>query len=150
MIRRLPLFCALALCAGAAWAADAKDDAARKEAKALAGTWELVSMSKDGKEVPLPKEGKVHVTTAEDGAYTVKVGDMVVEKGTGKLDPTATPKAVDVTAADGPNKGQTVRGIYEVKGDEMRACFAAPGKDRPTDFTAKEGREVAVYKRVKP
>jgi uncharacterized protein (TIGR03067 family) len=140
---------ALALCAGAV--ADVKDDAA-KETKAAAGTWEVSSMTIDGKEVPLPKEGRPRLTIHEDGSYTVKTGDKVEEKGLGKVTPGKTPTVVDITASEGPNKGKTMQAIFEVKGDEMRVCWSEPGKERPTDFTAKEGsgRTLTIYKRVKP
>ena len=52
---------------------------------------------------------------------------------------------------EGPTKGQTHLGIYELDGDTVKFCFAAPGKERPTDFTAKasSGRTASVWKRDK-
>ena len=134
---------ALALLAGAA--AAEQDDL-----KLVLGTWDVASVLKDGKEVPLPSEGKVRLTLKEDG-YTITVGDKTVEKGTCKFVADKTPKAVDIMPTEGPDKGKTVPAIYEVKGDEMRACAAEPGKERPTDFTAREGsqRTLSVWKRDK-
>ena len=47
--------------------------------------------------------------------------------------------AVDYAMTEGPTKGKTHLGIYELDGDMVKFCFAAPGEDRPTKFTAKEG-----------
>src|SRR5262245_43941044 len=96
---------ALALIAGAAHA-DEKEDLA-KEMKALAGTWEVVKMVHDGVVAPLPPEGSPRVTVKEDGSYAVKAADMALESGVvGKINPAKSPKTLDVTPADGPNKGK--------------------------------------------
>ena len=52
----------------------------------------------------------------------------------------------------GEFKGKTMTGIYEIKGDTMRVCFAGGGKDRPTEFRTKEGsmEMLVTYKRIKP
>ena len=52
---------------------------------------------------------------------------------------------------DGPTKGKTQLGIYEVDGDTFRSCFASPGAERPTDFSSKPGeaRTVSIWKREK-
>jgi len=54
--------------------------------------------------------------------------------------------------AKGPDKGKTLLGIYELSDDAYKVCFAAPGKDRPTEFNSKEGsgNRLIVMKREKP
>ena len=51
----------------------------------------------------------------------------------------------------GPGEEVIVKGIYELNGETLKICFAAPGKPRPTDFTnkPKSGRIVEVLERVK-
>jgi uncharacterized protein (TIGR03067 family) len=85
-----------------------------------------------------------------DGAYTVKVGD-VVDKGTLKIDPAAKPKAMDIIGTDGPNKGKTFLAIYELKGDTLRICYDLAGKARPTEFFTSKDRPffLAIYQRAK-
>jgi uncharacterized protein (TIGR03067 family) len=67
------------------------------------------------------------------------------------IDPTKKPKAIDYEMTEGPTKGKTHLGIYELDGDTVKFCFAAPGKDRPADFTSKEGSErtLSVWKKDK-
>ena len=40
-------------------------------------------------------------------------------------------------------------GIYELKGDTLKVCFAKPGQNRPTEFTTKQGTGFlyCLYKR---
>jgi hypothetical protein len=44
------------------------------------------------------------------------------------------------------------KGIYELNGDTLKSCVASPGKERPTEFSAKagSGHTLRVFKCVKP
>src|SRR5713101_8087445 len=120
------------------------DKAAKKELKKLEGTWALVSGEQNGKE--LSKEAlKGAKLVIVGNKHTVNLGDETIV-GTHSLDPSTKPKSID---AD--NVGKKHLGIYEIKGDEFKVCFAEPGKYRPKEFTAKEGSGnfVHVWKRVK-
>jgi uncharacterized protein (TIGR03067 family) len=66
-----------------------------------------------------------------------------------KVDTAKTPHTIDMCPQDGLEKGKVSLGIYEVKSDELRLCHAAPGLDRPTEFSSGEHRSVMVFKRVK-
>jgi hypothetical protein len=46
-------------------------------------------------------------------------------------------------------QGKKQFGIYEIDGDKVKFCFAAPGGDRPAEFSSKEGsnRILSVWKR---
>ena len=78
---------------------------------------------------------------------------MVVAEYVVKVDTTNSPKAIDLTAAEGPLKGRTIPCIYQVNGNELRICN--PGLDfdkpRPTGFAAKEGsgRRLTIYRRMR-
>jgi uncharacterized protein (TIGR03067 family) len=122
----------------------------KKEMALLDGEWSMVSGEANG--VSLPKEtvasGK---RMARDGETTITFGGQVYFKARFTIDPTKKPKAIDYAMTEGPTKGQTHLGIYELDGDTVKFCFAAPGKERPTDFTAREGsqRTLSVWKRDK-
>jgi uncharacterized protein (TIGR03067 family) len=103
-----------------------------------------------GKEEPAADFKGMTVTFAGD-KFTVKKGDEVIQVGTEKLDPSKSPKTVDVTVAEGLNKGAVMLGIYEISGDTLKVCFDPEGKKRPTEFKSASGSQtfVNVHKRVK-
>src|SRR5262249_23849090 len=127
-----------------ATADDAKDDL-----KALQGTWDLVYFERDGKEVKLRNGTKAIITGHKS---VIKVGDKVIAAGTFKLDPSKKPKAVDMTYTEGPDKGKTFKGIYQLDGDKVKFCRpGSPDEKRPKEFKTKAGSRgfVSVYKRAK-
>jgi uncharacterized protein (TIGR03067 family) len=130
--------------------ASGAEDAVKKEMALLEGEWSMVSGEANG--LSMPKEtvesGK---RVAKDGVTTITISGQIYLKAKFSIDPTKKPRAIDYTMTEGPTKGKTHLGIYELDGDTVKFCFAAPGKDRPTDFTAKEGSErtLSVWKREK-
>lgn len=125
-------------------------DGAKKEMAQLEGEWSMVSGEASGASMPeaMVKTGK---RIAKDGKTTITFGGRVYFKANFSIDPTKKPKTIDYTMTEGPTKGKTHLGIYELDGDTVKFCFAAPGKDRPTEFTAKEGSQqtLSVWKRTK-
>jgi uncharacterized protein (TIGR03067 family) len=124
-----------------AWAGGGDD------AKQLEGTWQVVESELAGKEFPLPKETRLIL---KDGTYTLRLGEKS-DKGTYKVDPKKTPRTMNITGTEGPNKGKTYLTIYELKGDTLRVCYDLGGKDRPKEFSTKGSplHYMVVYKRVK-
>jgi uncharacterized protein (TIGR03067 family) len=122
----------------------------KAELEKFNGTWKGVSVVTDGKEMPKAEAEAVRLTVKGE-KYTLKIGNEEIE-GTHKLDPTKTPKHIEAVRTKGPNKGEKLLGIYELEGDTYRACFAAPGKDRPTEFKSApgSGQRVLSFKREKP
>jgi uncharacterized protein (TIGR03067 family) len=128
--------------------AGAAQDATKKEMAQLEGQWSMLSGEANG--VAMPKDTvKSGKRVAKDGETSVTFGEQVYFKAKFSIDPTKKPKAIDYMMTEGPTKGKTHLGIYELEGDTVKFCFAAPGKDRPTEFTAKEGslRTLSVWKR---
>jgi uncharacterized protein (TIGR03067 family) len=102
----------------------------------------------DGKEIKLVNATQAVITGDKS---VVKAGNQVTATGTFKLDPTKRPKALDFTSNQGPGKGKTFKGIYELRGDTLKFCLAgSPDQDRPTKFRSKPGSSqlVFVYKRA--
>lgn len=149
-IALLTLFCSLALNAsgGTGLRADDKGEV-EKELKKFQGSWTFESVEAGGKDVPA-SEFKGITVTFEGDKYTVKKGDDVIQAATLKLDPSKSPKAFDVTVAEGPNKGMVMLGIYEISGDTLKVCFDPEGKKRPTQFKSESGSQtLVVHKRMK-
>ena len=128
------LACAVcAFCWAAAWG-----DAVRDES--LDGTWLPSAAELGGK--PFPDEVRKSIRLELKGdEYTVTVGTQP-DRGTCKRDPTANPKSIDITGTEGPNKGRTILGIYERKGDTLRVCYDLSGKGRPAEFKTSEGSQL--------
>ena len=144
------LFCAVgfAVSGGSGALADDKADL-EKEVRKFQGTWTFESSKTGGKELPA-SELKGLILTCEGAKHTVKKGDEVIQVGTQKLDPSKSPKTIDVTMAEGPNKGAVMLGIYEISGDTLKVCFDPEGKKRPTQFKGASGAQTfVVHKRVK-
>jgi uncharacterized protein (TIGR03067 family) len=150
-IALVTLFCTLLLTAigGTRALADDKADL-EKEVKKFQGTWTIESSKSGGKELPA-NELKGLIVTFEGDKHTVKKGDEVIQVGTQKLDPSKSPKTIDVTMTEGPNKGTVMLGIYEIDADTLKVCFDPEGKKRPTEFKRASGSQtfVNVHKRVK-
>jgi uncharacterized protein (TIGR03067 family) len=62
-----------------------------------------------------------------------------VSRGTFKLDAVSTPGTLDMTFTEGPEKGNSYLGIFQVDGDKLKLCRADFGKERPTVFAGKAG-----------
>ena len=141
----------LALVAVAATAvAFAEDDQAKKDLKALVGTWQYTSQEADGKETDKESLKAVTVTVTADGKWEAKHKGKTFLEGTVSLDPSKKPRAADWTiTTEGDLKGKTALGIYDVDKDTWKHCFSF-GKC-PEAFGSKEGSKItnAVLKRVK-
>jgi uncharacterized protein (TIGR03067 family) len=127
-------------------AGSAPDEVVKKELEKLQGTWQLVSAETDGKKAPDEQIKNVRVVI-EGSKHSIYAGDQrLAHEIPFTIDPTTSPKSVTDQLPD----GRTIRGIYELAGDTLRSCVAAPGKDRPKEFTAKEGsgQTLRVFKRV--
>ena len=150
-ISLVALICAVGFAAssGSVTLADDKADL-EKELKKFQGTWTIESSKTGGMAIP-PDQLKGFIVTFEGDKHTVKNGDKVIQVGTQKIDPSKSPKTIDVTMTEGPNKGAVMLGIYEIDGDTLKACFDPQGKKRPTEFKSATGSQnlVNVHKRVK-
>jgi uncharacterized protein (TIGR03067 family) len=150
-ISLLSLFCAVGFAASGGPSALADDKAdLEKEVKKFQGTWTIESSVTGGKELTAD-ELKGFILTFEGDKHTLKKGDDVFQVGTQKIDPSKSPKTIDVTMTEGPNKGKVMLGIYEIDADTLKVCFDPQGKKRPTEFKSAADSEnfVNVHKRVK-
>jgi uncharacterized protein (TIGR03067 family) len=143
--RSVPLLLATALLLAAQ---PAKDDV-KKELDKFQGTWRFFSYEEEGTKLG---EEALHETSLviKGDAFTVTEGSNNTMHGTFKFDLSKKPKTIDITFTDGPQKGLTMLGIYELEGDTYKICLNAQGKKRPTEFAAKNGDAVEVLKREKP
>lgn len=128
-----------------AWAAD---DKVAEEDKKFAGTWVVTGMEVAGNKIPaeaINSQGEM-TFTFKGKNYEQKAGDRLVEGGKQDLDPSKSPKQMDITVTDGETKGKKQLAIYEIDGDKIKIC-AADHDDpvRPTKFETKEGSKNMIF-----
>ena len=68
--------------------------------------------------------------------YTGTGLKQIVSEAKITLDPTTKPKSVDIAHTKGDLKGETVLGIYELKDDSLKVCFALGDENRQTALGA--------------
>ena len=141
-MRMLLIGCALAVATFGAARAD--DEAAKKELKALQGTWKVVAAEQDGDPLDRIVGGTL---TIKDNNFTIKTAGGTELKGDLILNPAKTPKHIDFAHQDGLLKDKTWQGIYELKNDALKLCYAEADsdKERPAEFkTLKKSRLLLI------
>jgi uncharacterized protein (TIGR03067 family) len=121
--------------------ANNRDNADREK---IVGNWTVVSGQEDGKALPAEKVKGSHVVITKD-TITVHEENNQKRVMSYKLDPSTTPRQIDLTTTEGSDKGKTSHGIYALEEDTLKICFALPGKDRPKEFTSKEGSKAMLF-----
>lgn len=145
------LICVVNLAASGAAGGQANDKPAlAAEVRKFQGAWTLESSVTGGQEVPADQL-KGLIVIFDGSKHTLKQGDQVIQVGTQTMDPSKSPKTIDVTMTEGPNKGAVMLGIYEIDGDTLKVCFDPLGTKRPTEFRSPPGSAtfVNIHKRIK-
>jgi len=141
-MKRHLLFTTLIALFVAAPRGDAQKGSASKDLQPLQGTWSVVALRHDGKDVPKDKVEGIKFTVKGDH-YTLKGGGDDY-RGTLSADASTSPKQLDATFVDdqGKEKGRA-QGIYEVSGETLKIRWREKGDGgRPKDFTGETGTGV--------
>ncbi len=137
----------LALLLGAADPGSADDT---NDLNPLQGSWTMFLGFTSGEKLSpdLVKSGELVV---EDNEYRPKLGASALAT-TINIDSSKTPHSIDFTCTTGPQKGQTLKGIYKIEGNNLTICQGLIERaDRPTEFAApvRTNRSLVVWKRAK-
>jgi uncharacterized protein (TIGR03067 family) len=116
------------------------------DAKKIQGTWAITSAELGGSPFP-PQVAKIITLKMGEGKYEVQAENL--DKGTYTIDPAATPKALDIIGAEGPNAGKHFPCIYELHGDVLKICYQLGDGPRPAEFKSPAGTKIflVTYKR---
>lgn len=133
--------------------ARADDKPLAAEMKKFEGTWEFAESLRDGEGKPGEEIKTYRLVVKGDTFENLKDG-KVVGRGTWRF---VAQKGkvfhIDVTPAEGPDRGRVFTAIFEWAGDDgARFCGPAEiGGDRPTKFTGAKGSKqlLVAYKRAK-
>jgi uncharacterized protein (TIGR03067 family) len=137
----------------------AQDETGKAEAEKFKGTWRLVALHADGKSVIDQAKGLTFVFSGSK--INMKSPDGKETEATFELDPSASPKRIDLKEVAGPNKGLVVKGIYLLDGNTMKICmnsvivekkngkeFPKADSNRPTEFKGTDS-VLMVFEREK-
>ena len=108
--------------------------------KQMQGTWTAASFVVEGKALSKTDLKTLKLTIKGDKGTFERDGKTV--HGTYALDESATPRTIDITLTDGPDKGKKKLGIYTIKSDTLRLCAGPVGGERPTKFVSTPGSGV--------
>jgi len=140
--------CIVALLMVTSCSTQESDDNAKSDKELILGTWEVVSATESGREVPV--DGARFIFTVDIMTLQPKdatdVQDMIGVKYT--LDPTTKPKSIDTSHELDPGKPIIQLGIYSLKGDTLELCLEGAGKPRPTELGGETGHGF-ILKRTK-
>jgi uncharacterized protein (TIGR03067 family) len=107
--------------------------------KDLAGTWQALSYTLDGKAASADDMKKVKLVIDAGGKGSAYSDGKLFIASTITIDPTASPMAMDISFTEGNQKGKTALGIYKIEDDILTICRAEPDYPRPTEFASAAG-----------
>ncbi len=125
-------------------------DAAAKDLAKFQGEWIPTVYIVDGKTWTEAERKSIHLSVKGNVSTFKRHGDT--GRGTYTLDPTTTPKSLDIAIMAGKSAGKIELAIYTFDGEILKVCLAAPGQPRPKDFVSRagSGHNLEVWKRVRP
>lgn len=111
----------------------------------LDGTWELISLEKDGQAVSA-EEVKQHKLV-----WIINADKIVMQSTSGRttakysVDPSGSPRRIELTLASDPEKeDRTLQGIYARTNGTLRICYDPKGSVQPKKFETAAGSSVLV------
>jgi penicillin amidase len=119
-----------------------KETRMKTDAEKLQGAWNVATLEVDGTAMAAAVVQGSKIVIQGERFTTVSMG--ATYKGTFKIDATKSPKTLDLRFTEGPEKGNTALGIYELDGDAWKLCLSVTAKTRPKEFTTKAGSGYAL------
>ena len=114
-------------------------DAIEKEHAQFGGVWSFALVEVEGAKQPeAPFETNKMIVVAAERRFIVVQGPKIT-RGVFQMDPSKTPKQIDVIATNSAGKSQTSFAIYELEGDTYKVCASFRSDERPAELSSKPG-----------
>ena len=114
-------------------------NAIEKDYALFNGVWAFDLVEVDGAKQPdVPIETHKMIVVSAERRFIVVQGKKIT-RGVFQMDPTRTPKQIDVTATNSQGKSLTTLAIYELEGDTYKVCSSFRSNERPPEFLSKPG-----------
>ena len=128
-------------------------DGVSQELQKLNGTWQVVQLDIDGKDLSERLKGYRYVFEGQwiklqdrDGK-PVPRSDNKHDERPFIININTNPKSIDMTISV-KSKNYSSLGIYELKDNQLRMCFSEPGSSRPQEFQVKPGVTLITLQRL--
>jgi uncharacterized protein (TIGR03067 family) len=122
-------------------AEEAKEAAIKQDRQQIQGTWRVIALVINGSQASDDDARRLTVVNGIDGSWTLRSEENDVSSGTSTIDPSQTPKTIDLTVTEGEGKGDQFMGIYELGEKTRKLCFVQKGQERPTEFASTPGSD---------
>jgi uncharacterized protein (TIGR03067 family) len=127
-------------------------DSVSSELKSLQGEWQATHLEGDGKVAPDEIVKRFQLRIKDDEMIFLK-GGAPDRKCKFKLDPSTSPRSIDIIGMVNLKPDETNAGIYSIKDDELTICICeSKDMDRPKDFKNEPGDHLGLmkFKRINP
>lgn len=114
---------------------------ARTDWDHIQGTWIPTEAEHEGKKIDERAPEDVIIFSGK--RLIVKRNNGYTHPGTFTIDPSKTPKTIDLGWSE-KNPKRLNLGVYELDGDTLRICFGDEGAPRPTTFESKAGSKTRI------
>lgn len=122
------------------------EDDVKNELLRFEGAWQAVAFQ-HGDGAQASEEEVKNIRLVIEGSEFKLTGKDYTISGTFTIDPTKTPKTIDVLITSKDGRATKFLGIYQIQGERRKSCFSLEAKERPTQFTSETGYFGFVWKR---
>jgi len=108
----------------------------------LQGEWSVVSLEVEGAAFGADAFAGAKMVIQGNSFTSIAMG--ATYEGTIEVDASANPKTLSMKFTEGPEKGNTNFGIYELDGDTWKICLTMTGGPPPPKFATAPGSGQAL------
>jgi uncharacterized protein (TIGR03067 family) len=126
-----------------------KTPSAKDELQVLQGTWQIASWEEEGKPIAA-KAMKDRSLFVGGNIFIIREGDKVHQAGAIQIEPSKTPKTMNLSVKEGEGKDGVMLGIYSIESDTLKLCFDPNGQTRPGSFKSDDKNAYSLINLKKP